>query len=56
MTAGEFVGRLSERGVRMGAYKDERVRAVTHLGITEADVLEAARAVHEMLVEVRLGA
>lgn len=55
MTAGEFVAQLKERGVRMGAYRDGRVRAVTHLGVTQADVLEAVRSVHEMLVDIRVG-
>jgi len=55
MTSTEFVARLKEREVRMGAYKDGRVRAVTHLNVSKADVLKAAQSVHEMLVDVRLG-
>lgn len=54
MTAIEFTQKMREREVRMGAYKDNRVRAVTHLGITRKDILEVARRVHEMLVDERL--
>lgn len=56
MTGLDFVGRLKEYGVRMGGYKDGRVRAVTHLDIRRADVLKAADAVHKMLIDVRVGA
>ena len=49
MTPAEFVDRLKERGVRMGAYRDGRVRAVTHLNVSRENILEAVRAVHEML-------
>jgi threonine aldolase len=53
MTASEFVGRLRGLGVRMGASRKERVRAVTHLGISRQDILKAAHAVHEMLADIR---
>lgn len=49
MTPAEFVDRLKERGVRMGAYRDGRVRAVTHLNVSRENILEVVRAVHEML-------
>lgn len=49
MTAAEFAGRLRDRGVRVGAYKGERIRAVVHLGITRQDILTAADAVHAAL-------
>ncbi|HUV04504.1 MAG TPA: threonine aldolase family protein [Armatimonadota bacterium] len=55
MTAQEFTDRLKDYGVRMGYYSGERVRAVTHLDVSRADILEAARAVHQMLVDARLG-
>ncbi|MBP6964461.1 MAG: aminotransferase class I/II-fold pyridoxal phosphate-dependent enzyme [Armatimonadetes bacterium] len=47
--APEFVERLKARGVRMGAYKGGRVRAVTHLGVTREDVIAAADAVGEVI-------
>jgi len=49
MTSSEFAEKLKARGVRVGSYKGERVRAVTHLGITRDDVLRAADAVHDVL-------
>ena len=49
MSAIEFAERLRERGVRMGAYKDGRVRAVTHFDISRADVIRAVEAVHSVL-------
>ena len=55
MTPAEFTDRMKERGVRMGAYKDGRVRAVTHLGVTKTDVVQTTQELHEMLVAARLG-
>jgi threonine aldolase len=55
MTPTEFADRLRDKGVRMGAHKAGRVRAVTHTGISRADVVRAADAVHELLLDVRLG-
>lgn len=41
-TAAEFVNRLRERGVRMGVNAKQKVRAVTHMDVTNADVRQAA--------------
>ncbi len=40
-TAGEFVGRLADEGLKMGAVGPTRVRAVTHLNLA-ADAVERA--------------
>jgi threonine aldolase len=50
-----FVESLAEEGVRMNYFRD-RVRAVTHMGITRREVLHAADAVHRMLVDIRMAA
>ena len=55
MTPKEFVARLRNYGVRMGHNNNEYVRAVTHLGITRKDILEAVDAVHQLLIDVRVG-
>jgi threonine aldolase len=44
-----LVAALRERGVEMGAIGPRRVRAVTHLDVTRADVEEAARAVADLV-------
>lgn len=49
MTAAEFAEKLKALGVRMGAYKGERVRAVLHLGVSRADVIRASDAVRQVL-------
>lgn len=49
MSAQDFAGKLRDRGVRVGAYKGDRVRAVVHLDITRHDIITAADAVHEVL-------
>lgn len=49
ITASEFAEKLRARGVRVGAYKGERVRAVVHMGVTRQDIIDAADAVHEVL-------
>lgn len=40
MTAQDFTDRLLEKGIRMGSYQDGRVRAVTHMDISKADILK----------------
>ncbi|PTW63406.1 L-threonine aldolase [Breoghania corrubedonensis] len=42
LTSGEIVKALAERGVRIGAESDKRMRVVTHLDASEADVRKAA--------------
>jgi len=51
MSAADFVARLKDRGVRMGAYKDGRIRAVTHLDVGESDIVKAVDAIHQMLAD-----
>jgi len=51
MTARRFTEELKKRGVRMGAYKDERIRAVTHLGVTRDDIIRAVEIIHKMLTD-----
>ncbi|MCH7491063.1 MAG: aminotransferase class I/II-fold pyridoxal phosphate-dependent enzyme [Gemmatimonadetes bacterium] len=40
---------LSDAGVRLSVYGPQRLRAVTHLGVSEAEVRRAAKTVAEML-------
>ncbi len=49
MTAADVAGRLAERGVRIGANGPNRMRAVTHLDLSAADVAEAAEELGEVL-------
>jgi threonine aldolase len=49
MTGPEFAEGLKARGVRVGAYKGERVRAVVHLGISRQDILDASEAAAEVV-------
>ncbi len=49
MTAADVAGRLAERGVRIGANAPNRMRAVTHLDLSAADVAEAAEVLAEVL-------
>jgi len=56
MTAKEFTTRLLNYGVRMGHDRNQRVRAVTHLGISRKDIFEAIDAIHRFLIDARLGA
>lgn len=49
MTAGDFVGELSAEGVRANATGPQRVRFVTHYGITAADVDAALLACRRVL-------
>lgn len=46
-SAADFVGLAAERGVKLAALDHTRVRAVTHLDISAADVGEAARRLSE---------
>lgn len=55
LTPAEFTERLRAKGVRMGAHRAGRVRAVTHMDVSRSDVAKAADAVHEVLVDVRTG-
>ncbi|MHB0998822.1 MAG: threonine aldolase family protein [Armatimonadota bacterium] len=56
MTSTLFAETLKDYGVRMGASRDGRIRAVTHMGITRADIDKTADAVHKMLTESKRGA
>jgi threonine aldolase len=53
LDAFEMRERLLVRGVRIGAAGPTRMRAVTHLDVTRADVDEAARTVREVVAEFR---
>lgn len=55
MTPPAFVQSLAEEGVRMSYFRD-KVRAVTHMGISRSDVLRAAEALHRMIIDIRLAA
>ena len=55
LTAKEVVERLAARGVRMGASTRTRIRAVTHLDVTQADVERAVAIAQEVLTEARAG-
>ncbi|MBI82106.1 MAG: low specificity L-threonine aldolase [Planctomycetaceae bacterium] len=47
-TAQQVVQRLAEQGVAVLAVAPQLIRAVTHLGITEQDVRQVARAIQEI--------
>ncbi len=49
LAAAEVARRLAEHGVRIGANGPSRMRAVTHLDLTAADVAEAAAVLGEVL-------
>ncbi len=53
LTAAEFSNRLLELGVRIGAGEGYRMRAVTHLDVTGAEVEEAAQAVRTVAEATR---
>ncbi len=53
LTAAEVVARLGAHGVRMGANTRTRIRAVTHLDVTQADVERAVAVAQEVLGEAR---
>ena len=46
-TAADFVSRLQEHGVQMGVNARQKVRAVTHMDVTTADVQQAAAILRE---------
>jgi len=56
LTAKEVVDRLLARGVRMGASTRTRIRAVTHLDVSQADVERAVAIAREVLATARAGA
>ena len=49
LSAADVVARLGARGVRMGASSRTRIRAVTHLDVTRADVERAVTIAQETL-------
>ena len=51
--AKELVGRLADRGVRIGALGPRRLRAVTHLDVSEADVDTALEVLREVMASGR---
>lgn len=53
LDAETFMARLAARGVRLGALSATRLRAVTHLDVTSAQVENAARAVRDIAAESR---
>ena len=55
MTAPEVVKRLADAGVRMGASSKTRVRAVTHLDVSRADVERAVSIAQSTLTKVKAG-
>lgn len=55
MPAPEVVKRLADAGVRMGASSKTRIRAVTHLDVSRADVERAASIAQATLGKVKAG-
>lgn len=49
----EFLARLARKGVLASYLGEDRVRMVTHYGITRQDVLEAVRRVEEVVEEMQ---
>jgi threonine aldolase len=50
-TAAQLCAKLKERGVLMMAFAKQKIRAVTHLDVTRADVERAAAALSEVAAE-----
>ncbi|HEX3658142.1 MAG TPA: low-specificity L-threonine aldolase [Pirellulales bacterium] len=50
-TSPELVARLAERGLRMGAFGGQLIRAVTHLDVSREDVEQAAKILAEVVAE-----
>ena len=55
ITAQEAVARLVARGVRMGATGRTRIRAVTHLDVSQQDVERAVEVAQEVLGKAKAG-
>jgi threonine aldolase len=55
ITAQEAVGRLLKEGVRMGAAGRTRIRAVTHLDVTQAQVEHAVEVARRVLGRAKAG-
>ena len=53
LDANAFVARLAQRNVRLGAVSATRLRAVTHLDVAKAQVVEAARTVCDIAARPR---
>ena len=51
MTANEFAARAQAAGVRVGVMRGERIRAVTHLDVTRADIERALGVIGRVLSE-----
>ena len=49
LSAPEIASRLLEKGIRMGAINERRMRAVTHLDVSKSDVIAASDAIQEIL-------
>ncbi|HEY0754043.1 MAG TPA: low-specificity L-threonine aldolase [Ktedonobacteraceae bacterium] len=49
-----FVEKVQEQGVLIGAISAEKIRAVTHYGITGADINLALNAIRRVLIEMNL--
>jgi len=49
MSADDFAAALAAEGVRCGSIGDNKIRMVTHYGITADDVREAARAAERVM-------
>ena len=54
-TAGEFAGRLADRGLHMIAFGPQQIRACTHLDVTREDVEAACVILREVAVEAASG-
>jgi threonine aldolase len=50
MTTAQFLARAAERGVKISPFGGNKIRFVTHYGITQQDVESACRVVKEVLV------
>ena len=49
MTAADVSTALREQGILIGGYGQHRMRAVTHLDVTRADIDTAVRALAQIL-------
>ena len=53
--ASELVAALEAKGINIGAFGDKRLRAVTHLDITEADIDEAITEIKDVVTRLCAG-
>ena len=49
LSASEISARLREKGIWIGAFGEQKMRAVTHLDVSQKDIIEASDALAGIL-------